>query len=169
MKNLKTHHCNAPLENLWKAHVISTFSHKQHLCLNLENMNKLSLRWGLESCSLINLLPISAGIISFTWESTLRKNKQSAVTSSKTQEKEGSGFSYCDSWMEVLQPLRWSCKENGRKKYRRKWDWWWGCWLWQWVRAWLNESLIMFDSPPLKSHGLQRTQIRIAQEKLERS
>ena len=27
----------------------------------------------------------------------------------------------------------------------------------------------MFDSPPLKSHGLQRTQIRIAQEKLEKS
>ena len=97
------------------------------------------------------------------------EKKQSAVTSSKTQEKEGSGFSYCDSWMEVLQPLQWSYKGNGRKKYRRKWDWWWGCWLWQWVRAWLNESLIMFDSPPLKSHGLQRTQIRIAQEKLERS
>ena len=38
-------------------------------------MNKLSLRWGLESCSLINLLPISAGIISFTWESTLRKKQ----------------------------------------------------------------------------------------------
>ena len=34
----------------------------------------------------------------------------------------------------------------------------------------LNESLIMFDISPLKSHGLQRrTQISMAQEKLERS
>ena len=34
----------------------------------------------------------------------------------------------------------------------------------------VNESLIMFDISPLKSHGLQRrTQISMAQEKLERS
>ena len=35
----------------------------------------------------MNLLSISAGIISFTWESTLRKNKRSVLTSSKNTRK----------------------------------------------------------------------------------
>ena len=88
IKNLKTHHFNAHLENSWKADVIITWSHQQHTCLNLEK----SSRWGLKSCHwwiCCQYLQVSSASLGrVLWE----KANKVLWNLPKIQEKEGSRF-----------------------------------------------------------------------------